>query len=316
MPTITQLQYIVTVDRIGHFGKAALACHISQPTLSQQIREVEESLKIILFDRSKKPVIATDAGKQLIEQAKLILREHDRLLEMSTSKKGVVSGTFRLGIIPTLSSSVLPLFLDAFSKKHPKVQLSIEEMKTESIVKGLSEESLDAGILVTPLEEKKFFERPLFYEEFLLYFSKNHPLAKQKKVSEKSLTGKDLWLLQDGHCFRNQVLRICSLRGKPLVYENVRFESGNLETLRQLIQKGEGYTLLPELSARLIPAEELKDHVRSFESPVPHREVSLVFRRDQWKRPIINALEEAIISSLPGDIQKKKSKNPLIVEVT
>ena len=315
MPTLSQLHYIVAVDRIGHFGKAAAACHVSQPTLSQQVREVEDELHLVLFDRSKKPVLATDAGKQLIEQAKLILREHERLLEMSVAKKGVISGSFRLGIIPTLSPSVLPLFLDAFATKYPKVQLTIEEMKTETIVKELTSENLDAGILVTPLEERKFFERPLFYEEFVLYCSSGHPLLKQKRVNEKSLTGKDLWLLGDGHCFRNQVLRICSLRGRPLVYDNVRFESGNLETLRLLIQRGAGYTLIPQLSARLIPEAEAREHVRMFEAPVPHREVSLVFRRDQWKRPILNALEETIVASLPSDIMKKKSKNPLIVQV-
>jgi LysR family hydrogen peroxide-inducible transcriptional activator len=316
MPTLTQLFYIVAVDRLGHFGKAAKACHVSQPTLSQQIREVEDQLKVVLFDRSKKPILATDKGKTLIEQAKLILREHEHLLQLSAADRGVVSGTFRLGIIPTLSSSVIPLFLDTFSKKFPKVQLFIEEMKTELIVKELSEENLDAGILVTPLNEKKFFERSLFYEEFFLYFSTNHPFAKLKKISEKNLTSKDLWLLQDGHCFRNQVLKVCSMRGKPLVYENVRFESGNLETLRMLIQKGAGYTLLPELATRAIPESEARDHLRSFEHPAPHREVSLVFRRDQWKRPILNALEDAIISSLPKEIKQKKGKNPLIVEVT
>lgn len=315
MPSITQLEYIVAVEKEGHFGKAAKSCHISQPTLSEQIKDVEEKLKIVLFDRSKKPVLPTESGIGFINQAKQILREHQRLLEMANAERDVLSGTFKLGIIPTLSSSIIPLFLDSFSKKFPKINLVIEEMKTDLILKAINDEHLDAGILVTPLHDKRLFERHLFYEAFYFYVSKNHPFSKLKKVSEKMVTGDDLWLLQDGHCFRNQVLNICGKSDHSYVYENVRFESGNLETLRQLIQKGKGYTLLPELSLMPLSEEEIKTYVRAFDKNPPHREVSLVFRRTQWKRPILNAIEKEITEHLPKDIVQKKNKSPLVVEI-
>ena len=312
MVTITQLEYILAVDTYRHFGKAADACHVSQPTLSMQIQKVEEEFGFPLFDRQKKPILPTDKGRVFIEQAKALLREHKKLVTIGNSNSGDLTGTFRLGIIPTLAPYLLPLFIDRFSKKYPKVDLTIDELKTDSIAQQLKEDQLDGGILATPLEIKGLTETPLFYEPFQLYLSKNHPLLKKNQIKQDDLDGSEMWLLKDGHCFRNQVVQFCSLRSEPQIYKNIHFEGGTLETLKLLVKKGTGYTLVPYLFSASLDEKERKDVIREFTSPIPTREVSLVVRRDQWKTEILKAIEATILESIPQNLIKKDKKQLLL----
>jgi LysR family transcriptional regulator, hydrogen peroxide-inducible genes activator len=312
MTSITQLEYVIAVERLRHFGKAAKACHISQPTLSMQIQKMEEALGVIIFDRDKKPVLPTEKGTAVIEQAKAVLREYEKLLGISKTEAGVVRGSFKLGVIPTLAPYLLPMFLEKFSKAFPRVDLVIDEMKTEEIIKGLREDQIDAGLLVTPLHEKGLRERVLFYEPFYVYASTSHPLSARPTVVEADLDSTDIWLLKDGHCFRDQVINYCSLRSEQnSAATNVKFEGGNFETLRNLIRAGRGYTLFPHLFVRGLTAAEKEKHVRKFKQPVPSREVSLVHRRDQWKTDILEALRETIARNVPDDLtslQKAKTE--------
>jgi len=309
MPSLVQLEYIVAVADSQHFGKAAQACHISQPTLSQQIRKVEEELGIIIFDRVKKPVVLTPEGESFVEQARLILREHNRLKEMAKNRANEVSGKFQLAVIPTVSTTLVPHFVKFFSENYPKVDLYIDELKTDAILETLRLDQLDAGILATPLPTEGFHEEPLYYEPFKLYLSKGHPLLKKQTCRQSDLDGTGLWLLSDGNCFKDQVLQYCSLPDDNTpIFRNIHFKSGSLDTLRRLVRQGYGYTLIPSFMTSFMGETEVKAHVRSFSTPEPAREISLVTRRGHWKKNITRALRDSILKNLPEGMHAKKSK--------
>jgi LysR family hydrogen peroxide-inducible transcriptional activator len=312
--TITQLEYILAVEKFRHFGKAARACNITQPTLSMQLQKAEEELGAIIFDRSKSPVLTTDEGEKIISQARLVIREYRKIFTIMDTFKDEVRGSFRLGVIPTLAPYVIPLFARPFVKKYPLVNLTIEEFKTEEIVDYLNKDEIDAGLLVTPLVGENFIERVLCHEPFSVFASTEHHLLKKVKVKDKDLTTNDLWLLNEGHCFRQQVLNLCQLSKEMSSHDNLKFESGNLETLKNMILNGEGYTLLPELAV-LNLSEQDKKHVRAFQAPTPVREISLVHNRIFLKEKIILALEESIIENLPESIISLKNKKYEIIKI-
>ncbi len=315
MATLTQLEYLVAVDRLRHFGKAAKACHVSQPTLSMQIQKLEDEYGITFFDRSKQPILPTPEGKEVIEQARAVLREAEKLEYLGRNRDKGLSGDFRLALIPTIAPYLIPLFLGAFAKRYPRVKLYLEEMTTETLLEALERDRVDAGILATPLHLDNVIERPLYYEPFWLYASDGHPLSKLEQVNEDKLDAKDIWLLSEGHCLRNQIVRVCSLRGKPGLFPNVRFESGSLETLIHLVEQGHGYTLLPDLAARLLQRSRKGAVLRRFTKPVPSREVSLAYRRTQFRLPVIEALIAEIRSSLPSDLPKERSRGIEVVRL-
>ena len=313
MATISQLQYIIAVDRLRHFGNAAKACHIAQPSLSMQIQKVEDELGFLIFDRNKKPVLATEKGERFIEQAKKVLKEHDKLIQLSKEDFNAIRGEFRLGIIPTIMPYLLPKFVDSFSQQYPDVTLRVDEMKTKDIISELRKDNLDAGILATPLKEKGIRERVLYYEPFFFYGNSTHPLLKERQVSPSEISSHDVWLLEDGHCFKNQMTDICSFESQTGVYSNIVFEGGNLETLRYLVKEGKGYTLVPFLFAKNLPEFEQKSMIRPFKSPVPSREVSLAYTREQWKTDIIDALHGLITKNLPYGLSSSLADDQSIV---
>lgn len=313
--TITQLEYVLAVEKFRHFGKAAKACHITQPTLSMQLQKAEEELGIILFDRSKNPIMTTAEGQQVIDQARLVIREYKKIFSIIDASKEEVSGEFKLGVIPTLAPYVIPLFAKSFVQKYPDVKLSIEEFKTEEIIEQLHTDAIDAGLLVTPLPDQSFIERVLFHEPFSVFASGNHPLLKRNKVYDKDLNTKDVWLLNEGHCFRQQVLNICNTVKDIGQHDNLTFESGNLETLKNMVKMNSGYTLLPELAIMNL-SESDKEYVRPFHNPVPTREVSLVHNRIFLKEKIISALEECIVENLPKSLSSLKKKNIEIISIS
>jgi LysR family transcriptional regulator, hydrogen peroxide-inducible genes activator len=310
MPTLTQLQYLLAVDEFRHFGQAARACFVSQPSLSMQIQKVEEEIGFAIFDREKKPILATPRGARFLEQARRVLAENQKLLDVAKEDLAGISGEFRLGIIPTLAPYLLPRFIHKFSVDYPRVHLQIEQMKTDSILDALEGDRLDAGLLATPLSDARVLERPLFYEAFSLYLAPDHPWTSRKRIRQEELETKDLWLLGEGHCLRSQVVRVCgSAKGGGGVFPNVHFEGGDIETLRNLIRKSRGYTIVPELFVDSISDAEKRASVRPFEKPVPAREISLVYRRSQWKTEILKVIENAILDQLPATVQTLKSKD-------
>ena len=315
MATLTQLEYLVAVDQLRHFGKAAKACHVSQPTLSMQLHKLEDEYGISFFDRTKQPILPTPEGEAIIEQAKSVLREMGKLDYICKNRKKEPSGEFRLALIPTIAPYLLPLFVGPFAERYPKVKLSIEEMTTDSIIRALEEDRIDAGILATPLQNESLHEIPLYYEPFQLYVSQGHPLSKANSIDEDSLDAKDIWLLSEGHCLRNQIVRVCSLRGKPGIFPNVRFESGSLDTVIRLVEQGHGYTLLPFMAAQTVRRSN-QAQLKPFNKPIPSREVSIVCRRTQYKQFILDALAEEIKKQLPQELPKEKTKTIEVIKLT
>ncbi|OUR98695.1 hydrogen peroxide-inducible genes activator [Halobacteriovorax marinus] len=313
--TLTQLEYVVAVNKHRHFKKAAKECSVTQPTLSMQLQKLEDELGVILFDRSKTPIIPTDEGEKVVKQAQIVIKEYNRIFNILEDAKGELAGKFRLAVIPTLAPYIIPLFAKKFADKYPRVEFIIEEYKTEEIIELLDREEIDAGILVTPLNESALIERVLFYEPFYIFASADNELYKKKKVKERELSDENLWLLNEGHCFRAQVLRLCTMNFEGSNYKNLRFESGNLETLKNLVLQSSGYTLLPHLATIDLSGTK-KKMIREFEKPVPTREVSIVYGRTFLKEKIIDALEEVIISVLPKEIQSLKRTELSVIEFT
>ncbi|NQZ18637.1 MAG: hydrogen peroxide-inducible genes activator [Bdellovibrionales bacterium] len=309
------MEYILAVNNMKHFGRASEHCNVSQPSLSMQIQKAEDELGVIIFDRHKKPIQATPQGRQIVEQAQRLMNEYKRLLKVSSEESDTLKGSFRLGVIPTLAASVIPLFVKEFSHSFPNVDLTITELTTENIIRAIKNNEIEAGVLATPLHEPQIEEQVLFYESFSVYCSEEHPLLKKKNLGPKDLDNRnDIWILSDGHCFKNQVLNFCSINQNLSTYENIHFQSGNLETLKLLVDQAQGYTFLPQLTMdRLSPKD--KKRVRPFSSPVPSREVSLVSRKDHWQQEILKALFNTIVNNLPRGISNKKTETRDILSI-
>jgi LysR family hydrogen peroxide-inducible transcriptional activator len=313
--TLTQLEYVLAVNKFRHFGKAAKSCFVTQPTLSMQLQKLEDELGVVIFDRSKSPVLPTSEGERIINQARVIIREEKRLLDLAQQSKDDLAGEFRLAVIPTLSTYILPLFLQEFVDRYPNLNLIIEEAKTEEIIGMLAEDAMDAGLLVTPLNDDSLIERVLFYEPFYLFVAPEHPLARRRKIREDDLDLKEIWLLNKGNCFRDQVLNICSESKEEDVGGNIRFESGNLETLKNMVLTSSGYTVLPHLAVSQLSPQRRK-LIREFHPPVPTREVSLVYARSVLKERVIDALEETILEKLPRALESIDPRNVEVIEIS
>lgn len=304
--TFVQLEYLVAVDTLRHFAKAAASCFITQPTLSMQLMKLEQELGIKIFDRSKQPVIATPAGEELISHARKILSERNNLLDFLHLHKGILAGELKVAVIPTLAPYLLPLFIPSFTKKYPKVKLIISEMTTGVIIKRLKEGKIDTGILVTPLNETGIKEQVLFYEEMLAYVSSKNTAYKKTYVLPQDIDPNKLWLLEEGHCFRTQIANLCQLRRASVQGSHFEYEAGSLETLRRLVELNDGITILPELATFEMTAKQ-KNLLRKFRQPIPMREVSIITHRDHVKKNLIELLKKEIISSLPEKVLRNKS---------
>lgn len=305
--TFTQLEYIVALDAQRHFAEAAAKCFITQPTLSMQVQKLEEELGVKIFDRSKQPVLPTEPGMEIIEQAKKILAERDIMHEMINSKKDLIKGELKLGIIPTLAPYLLPLFIPSFTKKHEQVKLNVNELTTNHIISSLRQGKIDAGILVTPVNENGIKEDILFYEEMLAYVSKSNTVYKKTYLLPKDIDPEKLLLLQEGHCFRSQMLQLCELQ-KNKTSSHFEYEAGSFETLRRMVDLNDGITILPELATMDMTLNQ-KKHLRYFKQPVPVREVSIVTHRDYSKRKLLDELKKSILSSIPDKLKKNRNVN-------
>ncbi|NMM48964.1 hydrogen peroxide-inducible genes activator [Marinigracilibium pacificum] len=298
MISLVQLEYILAVDTYRHFATAAEKCFVTQPTLSMQLRKLEEQLGVKIFDRTKQPVVPTEAGKLIIEQARNIIRERDRLESIVEEVKGTIAGKLRIGVIPSLAPYLVPLFIGKLTKKYPLLELEIKELVTEDIVDQLKSDKLDAGILVTPLHEGGIKEKPLFYEGIKAYVNPDHELSKKEVITIEDLSSPNIWVLSQGHCFRHQVLNLCAMKQKNDSQLPFKYESGSLETLKRLVVKEGGFTLLPELAVNDINPNE-KEFIRNFGEVNPLREVSLVVVRNFAKERLISLLEANIKSHIP-----------------
>lgn len=297
--TITQLKYCIAVAEYRNFTTAAQHVYVTQPTLSMQIQKLEQELDLKIFDRAQKPIGLTAVGEKIIQQAHLIVAESDRIQDVIQQEKGVIGGNFKLGIIPTVMSTLLPLFLQTVLKAYPKLILEIEEMPTQQIIENLEKGTLDAGIAATPLDYDHILEKPLYYEPFMVYAPTHSKLNKEKSIIADMLKNEQVLLLQDGHCFRNSALNICKIKHEvPLPFE---IKSGSFETLVQLAEEGLGITLLPYLQARKL-SDRQQVNLKSFKTPEPAREVSMIYHQRKLKLHIVEALHDKIRAIIRGAI--------------
>lgn len=307
-----QLEYIIAVDTHRHFVTAAEKCFVTQATLSMMIKKLEEELDVKIFDRSKQPVVPTETGKLIIAQARLIVQDTERLKEIVNEEKGQVRGELKIGIIPTLAPYIIPLFINTFMKKYPDVKLKISELTTESIIDKLEQYSLDVGLLATPLNNPALIEQPLFYEQFVVYASSQEKLLKKKYLLANDIDVNRLWLLEEGHCLRSQVVNLCELKNREKELHQLDFEAGSIETLKKIVDLNQGITILPELALKDITAEQ-RNNIRFFKSPAPVREISLVTFRHYAKKKLVDALKQEILDNIPADMKSPGNKDVVMI---
>ncbi len=310
--TTVQLEYVVAVDTYRSFVTAADKCFVTQPTLSMQIQKLEDELGVKIFDRSKLPVVPTEIGMAVIAQGRVILKESARIREIIADQKKEIQGTLKVGIIPTLAPYLLPRVLTSFMKKYPKVKLEVWEYSTEQIISLLKQEQLDCGLLATPLHNQHLEEHPLFYETFVVFTAKSNKLSEKKVILPEDLETKDIWLLNEGHCMRNQVLNICRDKFSMGEFRNLEYNTGSVETLKRMVELNEGYTILPELSLQDLSAKQM-NMVRFFKAPEPVREISLVTHRYFIKQGVIEAFKKEILANVPEKMKVKKTKK--VIEI-
>lgn len=308
--TLTQLEYIIALDAHRHFVLAAEKCFVTQPTLSMQIQKLEEELGVKIFDRTKQPVIPTEIGVSIIAQAQTILRESKMVKQLINDQKDIMTGELSIGIIPTLAPYLLPPLFKRMREKYPQLNLIIKETITEEVISELKKNRLDCGLVVTPLNDPSIKEDVLFYEELFVYVSKKNSLYDKKYVLATEIDPDQLWLLEEGHCFRSQILNLCELRRSADFH--FKYETGNIETLKRMVDKSDGITILPELAVMEFTKPQLK-LVKRLKEPSPAREVSLVTHRDHIKTKLIKTLKEEILDIVPKQMQKLNSKK--IVEI-
>ena len=299
--TLAQLSYLVALDTHRHFRKAAAHCRVAQPSLSAQIRKLEQELGVVLFDRDQKPLAPTLIGEQVIAQARIVLDEAQALRDLVQRAAGAFAGTLRVGLLPTLAPSLLPLILARFSEHYPHVVLTFEEVWREPMLALIKRDVLDAGLVASPVVSRGFVEQVLFEEPLMGYVSEGHRLAARPALALADLALDELWLLRKGSSLREQVEGLCRAHAgaspQAAAPQIPRFESASLETLKRLVEHGEGLTVVP----RLAVCGEAAHHpalVRPFVAPVPTRAVRLVCRRSLLKKHLTDALAAEIVEAV------------------
>ena len=310
---IQQLEYIIAVDTYRHFSKAAEASFVTQPTLSMMIQKLEDELGVKIFDRSQLPVQPTEIGKRIIEQARVAVAQVNQIKEIILEEKGVVKGVFRLGIIPTVSPYLLPRLMQVHHDNKYDVRIVISELTTEHILLGLSNDSLDGGILATPLKEATISEKPIYYEQFFAYVSPyERALYAKTSLDENDLNTARLWLLDEVHCFRTQILHLCNLKKRKGANQSIfSYEGGSIDTLINIVDKNEGLTVIPEMAIANL-TEEQKKNVRPFKNTTPVREISLVTRKEFIRERLIDLIVSEVKEAVPVSLQNEAMKKYII----
>lgn len=309
---LQQLEYIIAVDTYRHFAKAAEKVFVTQPTLSMMIQKLEQELGVQIFDRSRQPVETTPEGREVVDRAKQIIADVNRLKEYTRELKHDVSGELKIAVIPTLAPYLLPLFLKNFVERHPEVKVHVRELVTNDIVTSLKNGTVDIGILATPLHEIKLEEHPVFFEEFLAYAAPGERVSRKKYVLPKDIDLRKLWLLEEGHCLRNQVFNLCELKKMDVASDRLHYEAGSIETLKNLVDNHKGITILPYL-ATLNFSSKKRLQIREFAQPKPVREISLVVNRNFARMNTLKALKHEIEISLPKGMNVGSKKKVMEV---
>ncbi|MFI3239413.1 MAG: hydrogen peroxide-inducible genes activator [Bacteroidales bacterium] len=295
--TIQQLEYIIAVDKHRHFVRAANECGVTQSTLSAMIQKLEHELDIKIFNRNAHPVETTPMGQKIIKQAKILIFNAAQLQEIAQSERDLELGDLSLGIIPTIAPYIVPKLIKYIHEKYPLINLRIVEAPTASLTTMIESTEIDMALLATPLNIENILEIPIYYEKFVAYISPSSPLHQRDEISPSEFTEKNMWILHEGHCWRNQVLNLCEYKSDiPTIYE-----AGSIDTLIQIIDTNGGYTIIPELHLNRLTDEQLKN-VRKIISNEPVREVSLIIREDYLRERLLNIVSECIQQTVPNEM--------------
>lgn len=307
--TIQQLEYIIAVDKYRHFAKAAENCGVTQPTLSAMIQKLEDELGVKLFDRHMQPVAPTEIGKKIIRQARIVQEQAAHVKEIVNEEIQSYSGRFRLGVLPTIAPYLLPRFFPQLVEKYPEMDLQVFERKTHEIRTDLLSGALDAGIWASEPDEDWIKGDTLFYEEFYGYVSPTERIYKNEMIRSSEISGEKLWLLDEGHCFRDQLLRFCQLEAVKL--NQMAYRLGSLETFMRMVESGQGITFIPELGVEQL-GEEQKKLVRPFAIPRPTRPIVLVRHKNFIRNMILELLMKEIRASVPEHLLTLKPTQKLV----
>jgi len=309
---IQQLEYIIAVDNHRHFAKAAEASFVTQPTLSMMIQKLEDELGVKIFDRSQLPVQPTVIGTQIINQARVIVSQVKQIKEIIQEEKGIVQGVFKLGIIPTIAPYLLPKLMKAHDENGYDIVLVIEETTTGQIMEKLLNGALDGAILATPLKNEKITEHPVYYERFYAYVSpRETSLYAKKELEEDDLNINRLWLLEEVHCFRGQILKICNMRKRKSSHSLFSYEAGSINTLINIVDNNSGLTIIPEMAIDEL-TERQKRNVRPLKGISPVREVSLVTRREFLRERVLDIIMSEVKQSVPQDLLNPELKKFIV----
>ena len=308
--TLQQLEYILAVERHRHFGRAAEACNVTQPTLSAMIGKLEEELNAKLFDRNRQPICPTPVGEQVLRQAKEVLAQADSIKDIVEEEKHSLNGTFRVGILPTIAPYLLPRFFPQLMKKYPTLDIRVREMKTHEIKEALLQGDIDAGILAQIEGLEEYEQTHLFYEKYEGYVSREDTLfAKETLRTSDVASSRDLWLLDEGHCFRDQMVRFCQMKSSQT--SQLAYNLGSMETFMRMVESGKGITFIPELAVMQLSGEQ-KELVRPFAIPVPTRQLILITNRNFIRQTLLDVIVKEIQASVPKEMLKMKAGQSLV----
>ena len=307
--TLQQLEYILAVDRFRHFAKAAEHCRVTQPTLSAMIQKLEEELDTRIFDRSQQPVCPTPIGVHIIEQARLVLVQTNRIKNIIEEEKHSLTGTFTLGILPTIAPYLLPRFFPQFMKKYPGLDMRVVEMKTNDIKAALQTGEIDAGIVASLAGMEELGQTSLFYERFFAYIAREDALFNNEVIRTSDLNGEQLWLLDEGHCFRDQLVRFCQLKSARA--SQLAYHLGSMETFMRMVESGKGVTFIPELAVLQL-GEIQQQLVRPFAIPCPTRQIVLLTNKNFIRHTLLQKLTEEIQATVPREMLSLKATQVVI----
>ena len=307
--TLQQLEYILAVNQFRHFAKAAEYCRVTQPTLSAMIQKLEEELDTRIFDRSQQPVCPTPVGIHIIEQAQNILVQANRIKNIIEEEKHSLTGTFKLGILPTVAPYLLPRFFPQLMKKYPDLDIRVVEMKTNDIKKALQTGEIDAGIVASLAGMEELQQTPLFYEQFFAYVSREDALFNNEVIRTSDLNGEQLWLLDEGHCFRDQLVRFCQMKSARA--SQLAYHLGSMETFMRMVEGGKGITFIPEL-ATLQLDDRQKELVRPFAIPCPTRQIILLTNRSFIRNTLLKTITQEITAAVPKEMLSLKATQALV----
>lgn len=308
--TLQQLEYILAVARHGHFGRAADACNVTQPTLSAMIGKLEEEIGAKLFDRNRQPIVPTTVGERVISRAREVLDQADTIKDIVLEEKQSLGGMFRIGILPTIAPYLLPRFFPQMMKKYPMLDIRVREMKTHEIKEALTQGDIDAGILANIEGLEDYKQASLFYEKYIGYVARTDALFKKEVIRTSDVAAsRELWLLDEGHCFRDQMVRFCQMKSSQT--SQLAYNLGSMETFMRMVESGMGITFIPEL-AEMQLSDQQKELVRPFAIPVPTRQLLLITRRDFIRQTLLDVIVKEIQASVPKEMLKLKAGQSLV----